>query len=199
MVSLAKLMNFRGLGKQSLSIHPIALASTTAAIALMGVVTSTSEAQAATFDLTFTGDSTSTTGTGTVTIDDSLLIPNQSLIDFTTGITAFQANLTNIPSIPTSTTFNLADVSGFLLTTDASANIVDFNIFSAANGDAFTVSGLASFVFSLSNDSSPVDLVVIGLTPAEEPEEPTTTPEPGTLLGLLAVGSIGALTRKRKA
>jgi hypothetical protein len=32
--------------------------------------------------------------------------------------------------------------------------------------------------------------------PGSEP--PATTPEPGTILGLLAVGSVGALTRKRK-
>ncbi len=158
----------------------------------MGVVSSTSEAQAATFDLTFTG--ATTTGTGTITIDDSLLIPNQALLDFTAGITAFQANLTNIPSSPTSTTFNLTDVSNFGLATDASANIIDFNILEAANGDAFTASGAAPFTFELSNDGSPVDTVVMGITPATE-----AVPEPGTLLGLLAVGSIGALTRKRKA
>ena len=32
-----------------------------------------------------------------------------------------------------------------------------------------------------------------------EEQEVTSTPEPGTLLGLLAVGSIGALARKRKS
>lgn len=148
MVSLAKLIDFRGGVKQGLSIKLLALASTTAAIALMGVVTSTSEAQAATFDLDFTGFSTSTTGTGTVTIDDSLLIPNQVFFGFTAGITAFQANLTNIPSSPTSTTFNLADVvGGFILVTDASANITDFNIANAANGDGFDAFGVAPFAF----------------------------------------------------
>ncbi|MDJ0728388.1 MAG: PEP-CTERM sorting domain-containing protein [Crocosphaera sp.] len=32
-----------------------------------------------------------------------------------------------------------------------------------------------------------------------EEQEVTSTPEPGTLLGLLAVGSMGALARKRKS
>ena len=46
MFSLAKLMNFGGVDKNGLYSKPLALASTTAAIALISIATSTSEAQA---------------------------------------------------------------------------------------------------------------------------------------------------------
>ncbi len=91
------------------------------------------------------------------------------------------------------TTFNLADISGFFLSTDASANITDFS-FNAANGDAFVTLASDPLSFDLENDGSPIDTVDIGITPVAE-----AVPEPSTLLGLLAVGSMGALTRKRKA
>lgn len=48
-------------------------------------------------------------------------------------------------------------------------------------------------LFDLVNNGTSVDNIDIGITPATE-----AVPEPGTILGLLAVGSIGALTRKRK-
>ncbi|MGK7953975.1 MAG: PEP-CTERM sorting domain-containing protein [Crocosphaera sp.] len=163
----------------------------------MSVVTSTSEAQAATFDLTFTGVNTSITGTGTVTIDDSFLTPNLSSVEVKAATTAFQANLTNIPSSPTSTTFNLADLDELFLSTDASANVTGFTIFSTENGDGFVAFGSGPFLLEFfENGGSPVDQVVTGITPADEP---ATTPEPGTLLGLFAVGSMGVLTRKQKA
>ncbi|MGB5592902.1 MAG: PEP-CTERM sorting domain-containing protein [Crocosphaera sp.] len=158
----------------------------------MGVITSTSEAQAATFDLSFTGSSA--TGTGTVTIDDSLLIPNQFFIGEIPGITAFQANLTNLGTVPDSTTFDLADVSGFILSTDASASIIDFNFTGASNADGFDAVGVGSFTFDLFQGSSVVDTVTIGITPAT-----TTVPEPDLLTMLGAATAMGFGTAfKRK-
>jgi hypothetical protein len=162
----------------------------------MGVVTSTSEAQAATFNLSFTGNNTSITGTGTVTIDDALLIPNQNLIGFTSGITAFQATLTNLGTVPDSTTFDLADVGGFILFTDATASITDFNLASASNADGFSANGAAPFAFSLSQDGSFVDGVTIGITPAA-----TSVPEPDllTMLGAVTVMGFGTAFKRKLA
>jgi hypothetical protein len=50
--------------------------------------------------------------------------------------------------------------------------------------------------FVQKNGAGALDLDNVNLTPVEEP--PATTPEPGTILGLVTVGTLGALSRKRK-
>ncbi|MEA5533797.1 PEP-CTERM sorting domain-containing protein [Crocosphaera sp. XPORK-15E] len=159
------------------------------------MVTSTSEAQAATFDLSFTGNSTSITGTGTVTIDDVLLIPNQAFFGLT-GITAFQATLTNLPTVPNSTTFSLADVSAFIIFTDSNASITDFNLASASNAGGFSAIGVDPFTFALQDQVGTLDTVTIGITPAA-----TSVPEPDflTMLGAVTVMGFGTAFKRKLA
>ncbi|MFM8306381.1 MAG: PEP-CTERM sorting domain-containing protein, partial [Microcystis aeruginosa] len=58
-------------------------------------------------------------------------------------------------------------------------------------------------VYYTNNFGNQVDLTNVGgnVNPANwtiQPAQTQTTPEPGTVLGLLAVGSLGLLARKRQ-
>ncbi|MGK7944475.1 MAG: PEP-CTERM sorting domain-containing protein [Microcystaceae cyanobacterium] len=159
-----------------------------------------SVANAATFDLTFTyssGNSTTSSGTGSITIDDALIIPNQSIffpgkVDGNLdGIEAFSATFIDLATTPTTTTFGLSDLNDWVFETDGDSNITDLNFESNANGDGYDLAPSDPLLITLGGNG-PSTIYNINVTPAE------TTPEPATLLGLLAFGTVGVLTGKRK-
>ena len=116
-------------------------------VATLSMSSLATQAQAITLDLSFTGQNTTATGTGSVTIDDALFTPNQRIFGSGSlaGFTAFQANFTNLTTVPNSTTFNLSDVTSFILFTDSNNSLTDFNFFTNPNADGFVARGVAPF------------------------------------------------------
>ena len=77
-------------------------------------------------------------------------------------------------------------------------SIVESFSFSITDFDTAQFSGFTDSLFDeiqieVENDIVVFDNIQIGIA------APVTTPEPGTILGLLAVGSLGALVRRKKA
>ncbi|MEO1558991.1 MAG: hypothetical protein AAFS12_04925, partial [Cyanobacteria bacterium J06632_19] len=148
-----------------------------ASLSVIGV----NEAEAASLNLTFTGTNTSATGTGTITFDDAALAPNTFTGTFD-SLTAFEANFTGLPTAPSSTSFNLSDLTSWVFVTDSNASITDINFFARGktNTDGYSVEGTAPNTFNLSNANGVVDTFRVSVTQAAEP---TSIPEPSSALG----------------
>ena len=89
-----------------------------------------SAVQAVPMEINFSlgGGTTTTTGTGTAVVDSALLAAGVFTKDLA-DLQDFSLTLTGIPASPSSTTFTKADLSFFILETDAAANIIDLNFF----------------------------------------------------------------------
>lgn len=164
-------------------------------VATLSMSSLATQAQAITLDLSFTGQSTAATGTGSVTIDDALLTPNQTIINSLAGFTAFQATFTDLPNVPSSTTFNLSDVDAFALSTDSNGSIEIFNfVATTPNADDFFavppafVPAVILGQGALDNQNF-IDAFAINTEPV---------PEPSFLLATGIAGGVGTFLKKRK-
>ncbi len=77
-------------------------------------------------------------------VDSSILAPNSSTIDDFADLYDWSVSLSGLSSTPSSTTFGLADLFAWILTTDAAGQVVDFNFRTfAQNADGY---GLNAFL-----------------------------------------------------
>ena len=140
--------------------------------------------------------------TGTATFDDSLLTPNQFLFtpNSTAGLDGFQINFTGLPSTPSATTFNLSDLTGWFLVTNASSQITRLNFFMDSpkiNADGLSINGIDIFTFTVNQGTSNDALVaVFSINPTEATPVPFDIPGGATIP---AVGGLLALGLMRKA
>ncbi|MGK7946429.1 MAG: PEP-CTERM sorting domain-containing protein [Microcystaceae cyanobacterium] len=180
-----------------------ALSLGTSALTLATILSSVNVANAATFDFTivntnvaspFTSDSNAT---GTIELPDAALT--------TDGVyTASSVVITGLSTTPAPSF--LDDVIGLNFAPGASTNsfeVVSNQIVQTA--DTALISVLGNFTLFINGDQGNASLLGNGAPDPNESiigasvfGEGVKTPEPSTLLGLLAVGSLGALTRKRK-
>ena len=159
-------------------------------VATLSMSSLATQAQAITLDLSFTGQNTAATGTGSVTIDDAFFTPNQSFFGPSPAFTAFQASFTNLPNVPSSTTFNLSDVAAFILTTDSNNSLTDFNFFTNPNADGFVATGIDVLTVAVADtNTGPVDVFTTNAEPV---------PEPSFLLATGIAGGVGTFLKKRK-
>ncbi|MEH2363004.1 hypothetical protein [Nostoc sp.] len=164
---------------------------------------SPSQALSKTFDLNLSLQSGTGSATGTATFDDSLLTPNQSIANSssTTGLDGFQINFTGLSSTPTATTFNLSDLTGWILQTNSSSQITDLNFFMNSpktNADGLSIQGFNVFILRVYQGTSTTGSVVaqFGITPTEATAVPFDIPGGATIP---AVGGLLALGLMRKA
>lgn len=182
-----------------------ALSLGTSALTLATILSSVNVANAATFDFTivntnvaspFTSDSNAT---GTIELPDAALTTDGVYTASSVVITGLSTN--PAPSF-------LDDVIGLNFAPGAITNsfeVVNNQIVQTADTALISVLGNFDLLFIFNGGGGNASLLGDG---NPDPDESITgislfgegvkTPEPSTLLGLLAVGSIGALTRKRK-
>ncbi|GEM_PF-3737607 len=150
------------------------------------------QAQAVVLYFTLDGILTSATGTGTVTIDDTFFGPNLAVsLTKPPEITAFQATFTGLSTTPSTTSFDLSDVTQFSLFTDANTDIIDFNFVTNANADNYTSTPPSILLSELRQNGVLVDGFNINIT------ESQAVPEPLTILGSIAALGFGAKLRKK--
>ena len=183
-------------------------------------------AHAAIFTATYTGTVSQNFGVDNVTVGDTAVITFQ-LDNGGTSLLSQTWNATDIVSVTFNfgngahvTTFNpnggngLTNSTGSFVTNasgqltavpsewydDTNVNVVSTN--STQTPNAWFVNAFNG-VYYTNNFDNEVDLTNVegNIDPANwtiQPAQIQTTPEPGTLLGLLAVGSLGLLARKRQ-
>ena len=88
-------------------------------------------------------------GTGTVVVDSSLLFPGSSSIDLD-DLLSFSLTVTNIPSVPSTTSFSKSDLSGWIITvvgssfdpTNFAVEVLNFFMLDhPANADGYSITG----------------------------------------------------------
>jgi hypothetical protein len=190
----------------SLSAKTKALSVGASILTLATVLGSAQGASAATFNFSFSNVSGPVNGT----VSGTVVLPDGDGTFPATGITVTSAPAALGYTLPFDVLANLTTVlentftvAGGAIDTAASSFYAFFTPDNVI-GSGFGLSSAAGFVsgssFSIQLSSSPSTGVIdsdnstLTFTPADT----ATTPEPGTLLGLLAVGSMGVLARKRK-
>ena len=165
--------------------------SLAAATLSLGIVASPASAALVTLSLTFTYNSgafTASSGTGSFTIDDSLLAPDVFTDDLN-DLQDFSATFTDLAATPTTTSFALSDLSGWLFETDASANIFDVNFFmeGSTNADGYGIEGVEVLFLELygNGQTTLYDTTVAAV------------PEPLTILGTATAIGFGAFFKRK--
>ena len=153
-----------------------------------------------TFDVFAQGGS-SGSGSGTALVDGSLLAPSTTTISDFTNLTGFSLTMSGLPSIPSSTSFSLGDLFSYILETDATGTIIDFNWRTfAQNADGYGLNAIAPTVVDLCQSAT--GNACSGGTPIgryDITNYQTFVPEPSTLfLFLIALGGLGFMTRRRR-
>ena len=174
--------------------------SIAAAGATIATLTAVSGASAATFGFSFSNEN----GTVNGLVEGILELPD--------GDGTFAATSVVVDSAPAALGYTLpvdilTDLPGALNIIDNTFTVVGGSIdasassFAATNGTeglALNFSGL-SFLNIVGTANVSTGVTDFDSSTLTYSSVSTTVPEPGTILGLLAVGSLGALSRKRKA
>lgn len=147
------------------------------------------------------------TYSGTVTFDDSIWTPGQNIFNTLTGLIAVNITATG-PGIPGgSTSFTVANISGWVFYTDGANQITDLNFFMIVNNAAgCRINGVDPFLLALY--CSPIDeaaaplavkQIVPGGAAVSSVPVPALHPALLPLLGLLlaAVAAVPSLRRRR--
>jgi hypothetical protein len=167
----------------------------------IGLVSTGALAVPTQIDFTATGGSIS--GTGYVIVDSDLLddgpitYGSPSGPTGLTGLDAMMLTLSGIPSVPASTTFTKANLSGYYLTLNSANVITDLNFFMTdVNADGYQYNGEEVFFAGLYQGVPGAEREFLGNLEIRL----TSVPEPATLALLgLGLAGLGAVRRKKLA
>ncbi len=109
-------------------------------------------AQTTTLTIRYGGNAGSS-GVAVLTVNNSLLAPNSSTgFNVPPGpeLVSLDLTLSGLSAVPTTTSFTKANLTGWLLNTDAAGQITDINFWTGANGDGYAVTGVEVFSIDVS-------------------------------------------------
>ena len=141
-------------------------------------------------------------GSGTAIVDSSLLAPSTTTISDFANLTSFSLSMSGLPSIPSSTSFSITDLFSYILETDLTGTIIDFNWRTIlSNADGYGLNAVSPTVFDLCQNptgSACIGGVTIGTYNIGN-YRTAAIPEPSTL-ALFGIGlaGLGFLRRRRK-